>query len=700
MKKILYILIAVLLTVSSCKKFLEEKTNGLITSNTFYKTQADVTAAVNGVYQAMRSDVIDGSLWPILTPELISDDGIAAGTVTGERLDLDNVTYNSQHSYIQRTWAGAYRVIDRANNVLFYTRNGIQMDSVLLARLRAEAKFLRAFYYFRLVQLFGDVPVMLEPADVTKNNLQPPRSPSIAVYRQIIEDLQDAETNLDDTYTYTSANGGRVTRAAAKTLLGKVYLTMAGYPLNDHSKYQLAADKLKEVIDNKTTFNLDINANYASMFSSDITLKTADKERIFYIKGSSGFPAGLQAFTRLKYTYVQYALVRPSNDYFPYTFKAGTTVYADLSGGTTVPSVQADDVMSAALPIGFTYSYGGAKYNDFYMSSNGFISFINRTNTAPNISSVKDPVIGPLMDNLNGNGGIASYATTGSAPNRVLTVEWRNWRWRKGTTLSNNISFQLKLYEADGKFEMLYNQLAPPVNEPATSIGFRAITFYSAILNTAAATGGFNWVHDNDTYNTTSVKGFQPGQIFTITPNPNGVFEWADARRPATFNLATDQMGINKYNDAITSGYNDNADDFHYLRYSDVLLMYAEALAQIGGGANMDMALTQINSIRRAHGGTYGTPAVPVLADLSYNDQNDLINQIRLERRREFAFEAQRWYDLKRWGNMPDVLRKNLANQYNRPIGNYSYITDNIMFLPIPYIEIANNPNLKQNAGY
>lgn len=693
MKKIIFLLLYVVFLSTSCKKFLEEEPKSEVTSERFYQTDADVVAAANGIYQGMRADVNDGQMWPISTVEIMSDDAAPGGTITTERFTLDDLTYDARHAYVQRTWAGAYRVINRANSLLFYATDSSKIAGRILRRTRAEAKFLRAFYYFRLVQLFGDVPLVLEPADVTKNNLQPSRSASKDVYKQILDDLQYAEVNLDSTYTYSSTNGGRATQAAAKTLMGKVYLTMAGFPLKDISKYQLAADKLKEVIDKKAIYKLDVNANYANIFSADETVKANDKERIFYIKGASGFPASLQAYTRMKSNYVSASLISASADYAPFLFSVGTTTYTNLTGGTTVPSVQVDDAISVALPIGFSYNFGGSSYDKFYMSSNGFISFINRSNLASNLSAVKDPIIGPLMDNLNGTGGLASYATTGTAPNRVLTVEWRNWRWKTGTTVANNISFKLKLYETDGKIEMLYNQISDPVNATTTAVGFRVSPFYCSIRNTAVAPS-FNWGFSLTSYST-NITRFQPGQIFTIIPN--GVFEWVDARRLVAINSS---FGVTKYNDQVNTGYNDNADDFHWLRYSDVLLMYAEALVEIGGTPNMDIALEQLNLIRRAHGGTSGTPAVALLADLTYTGQADLREKLRLERRREFAFEAQRWYDLKRWEIMPEVLRKQLSTQYNQPLSNYDYITKNVMFWPIPYSERMNNPNLSQNDGY
>lgn len=697
-KSYIYILLVLVLFASSCKKFLTEEPKGLITNSNFYQTDADAIAAVNGVYQAMRIDVGNG-IPPIYMVEIISDDGALTGTALGERLELENVVYNSQHSFPRQIWTNAYRAIDRANNVLLYVYDSTKIKPAVIRRVRAEAKFLRAFNYFRLVQLYGDVPLMLEPADISKNNLLPPRAPSVEVYNTIIQDLKEAETNLDDFYDYANVqNGGRATKVAAKALLGKVYLTMAGFPIKDASKYQLAADKLKEIVDNKSLYNVDLNTNYANIFSAAVATKNADRERIYYSRGTAGLAAELGAFTRMKWTYVQFGFVKPSTDFVNYNFTAGTSTYVPLATGTNVPTVQADDAISGALPIGFSFNYGGIRYNNFYMSSNGFISFISRANTAPNISTVTDPVIGPLMDNLNGTGGVATYSTSGTAPNRVLTVEWKNWTWKAGTTASKNISFQVKLYESDGKMEMLYNQVAPAVNTPATAVGIRTPTYYVSIRNTATAPA-FTWVQSNSTYSA-SVAGFQPGQIFTIAPNPNGIFEFADPRRNVSINIANPAQ-IVKYNDQVnTATFNDNADDFHWIRYSDVLLMYAEALMEIGGSANMDLALTQINAIRRAHGGTIGTPAVQALPDYTYSSQADLRDKIRLERRRELLFEGHRWYDLKRWNIMVDNIKNHLSSQYARPLSDYNYITPNIMFLPIPYSDMLNNPNLVQNPGY
>ena len=694
MKRIEIMLICGLLLCVSCKKFLEEDSRSLITLTEFYGSDADAIAAVNGVYQAMRTEVID--MYTIQALEMISDDGILSPTNIGSRMELENLTYTSQHFNIKSMWSTPYRVIERANNVIAYAKDSSKISPKTIRRVQGEARFLRAFYYFRLVQLFGDVPLMTDPASVDPDNLRPARTTAADVYKKIIEDLQYAEVNLDDAYGYNDSNGGRATKAAAKALLGKVYLAMAGYPLKDGAKYQLAADKLKELIDNKAVYKTDLNTNYANIFSTAASNKSADKERIFYTKGTSGMPANALAYTRMKYNYVYSPTMNVSPGFsMPYIFTASANGYSELVDGIKVPAVQADDVISAALPIGFTFRYGGWPVDKFYMSSNGFISFVSRVNTAPILNVTKDQVIAPLIDNLNGTGGEASYATSGTAPDRVLTVQWKNWRWKTGTTIGNNISFQLKLYEADGKIQMIYNQTGDPVNNGIAAVGMRTNSFFCSISNSATSPD-FNWVSGTSAVST-SVKRFQPGQVFTITPNPQAVYEWADPRMSVNVNSTN---RVSKYNDELTSSVTDNADDFIWLRYSDVLLMYAEALTNLGGAANTDLALLQLNQIRQAHGGTSGSPTMPLLPDLTYNSPEELQHLIRLERRRELAFECHRWFDLKRWGLLPGTIRAHLADEYSMPESEFSYVNDNMNLLPIPYSDIANNPNLIQNPGY
>ncbi len=96
------------------------------------------------------------------------------------------------------------------------------MDPDLKARLLGEAKFLRAFYYFHLVKMFNNVPLILEPPE-SEEDYRQPQAPPEEVWAQIIQDLKDAQAVLPQRYT-NEADIGRATWGAATAYLGVAYL--------------------------------------------------------------------------------------------------------------------------------------------------------------------------------------------------------------------------------------------------------------------------------------------------------------------------------------------------------------------------------------------------------------------------------------------------------------------------------------------
>ncbi|HRD43485.1 MAG TPA: hypothetical protein PLN30_07010, partial [Ferruginibacter sp.] len=148
-----------------------------------------------------------------------------------------------------------------------------------------------------------------------------------------------------------------------------------------------------------------------------------------------------------------------------YNFTAVGGTFTQLSGGTDVDVIENDEAVSGALPIGFSFKYGGAYYNEVFASSNGFLSFNSSissslTNDLANAAANISPLLSPLWDDMDGVDGTASYLTSGTAPNRVFTFEWRNWYWDWFTASSGVpvISFQVKLYESNGVIEFVYRR--------------------------------------------------------------------------------------------------------------------------------------------------------------------------------------------------------------------------------------------------
>ncbi|MDX5347704.1 MAG: choice-of-anchor J domain-containing protein, partial [Hymenobacteraceae bacterium] len=211
-----------------------------------------------------------------------------------------------------------------------------------------------------------------------------------------------------------------------------------------------------------------------------------------------------------------------------YSFTAASGTFTPLgASATTVPTIQADDEISASIPLGFTFAFEGVNYTDVKASSNGFLSFnassssVNSNNLSSSTSSSR-PLVAPLWDDLDGRatgGSTASYLVTGTAGSRVFTFEWLNWEWRYN---SNDpvISFQVKLYEGTNVIEFIYRQESGAVVATATN--------GASIGIAGAATGAGNYLSLNNTSanptassttETTSINTKPAnGQIYRFTP--------------------------------------------------------------------------------------------------------------------------------------------------------------------------------------
>ncbi|HEU4472844.1 MAG TPA: RagB/SusD family nutrient uptake outer membrane protein [Flavisolibacter sp.] len=213
-------LTALLLTQAGCKKsFLDVPPQAQQPSQEFWKTQEDATRAVNAIYANLRAWE-QVAFAPIAVESMGSDEaekGSSPGDATFHN-NFDNFTHTSTEGQINDFWLGQYRSINLCNQVLDNVP-AIEMDATLKNRYLAEAKFVRAYNYFRLVRAFGDVPLRLKlPTDPSEYNL--PRSPKADVYTAIEKDLTEAAAVLPQ--TYGPADIGRATKGAALALHAKV----------------------------------------------------------------------------------------------------------------------------------------------------------------------------------------------------------------------------------------------------------------------------------------------------------------------------------------------------------------------------------------------------------------------------------------------------------------------------------------------
>ena len=212
--------------------FLNEEPLGTPSSATLFADEAGAIRATNGIYAHLRNwDVLGFPYFGIL--ELPSDDadvGSTPGDGSFPRLELINTfTYDPNTGELNGYWTGTYRGINRCNQVIDNVP-GIEMDEDLKARLVAEARFLRAFYYFNLVRAFGEVPLVenaYTDPETARNAV--PKSSEEDIYNFIIADLTAAISVLPLKSEYPSSELGRATRGAAQGMLAKVYLFRQDY---------------------------------------------------------------------------------------------------------------------------------------------------------------------------------------------------------------------------------------------------------------------------------------------------------------------------------------------------------------------------------------------------------------------------------------------------------------------------------------
>jgi hypothetical protein len=220
-----YIAVAMLSTallVSSCKKsFLDVDPQGQQPAVQFWQSADDAAKGVNSIYANLRS--WENTAFPALVIESVGSDEADKGSSPNDApfwnlYDLHTVT--STEGSLQGFWTGQYQNILLCNQVLLHVPD-IAMDQALKDRYLAEAKFVRAYSYFRLVRAYGDVPLRLTvPANETEYNI--PRTPKAEVYAQIEKDLTEAAAVLP--VSYPSTDIGRATKGAALGMHAKVAL--------------------------------------------------------------------------------------------------------------------------------------------------------------------------------------------------------------------------------------------------------------------------------------------------------------------------------------------------------------------------------------------------------------------------------------------------------------------------------------------
>ena len=238
-------------------------------SETFFNTEEEYQSALIAAYDLLHSTYLN-----VMLGEIASDNTLAGGEsatdVPGIQ-EIDDMIHTSTNAQLRDIWGWMYGGVNRANFIMEFqdTIDFPNKNSVL-----AQARFLRAYYYFELVKWFGDIPFVVDRRFVLGDEFDLIRTPKAEVYAQIELDLVFAADNL----TYTASESGRVTKGAAQALLGKVYLFQ--------DKFTEAASVLEDLIANGP---YDLLVDYSTMFEND---NENNIESVFEVQYDDGEGAG------------------------------------------------------------------------------------------------------------------------------------------------------------------------------------------------------------------------------------------------------------------------------------------------------------------------------------------------------------------------------------------------------------------------
>jgi hypothetical protein len=257
------ILILLLSFMPGCKKFLEEDLQGQRSDQQFYQTADDAELALVGVYNVTSFSDADNRIW--VFGDVASDDA-AKGGIPGDQADIgliDDFNINTDNGNLETVWSIYYEGVSRANKLLDNI-DGIDMDPDRRGQIKGEVKFLRAYFYYWLVNIFGDIPV--HTTTPTPDGMQKAATPAREVWDNvIIPDLLDAASSLPDNY---SAGGlGRATRSAAYAFLTRAYLFT--------EQWALAEDAAMEVVNGGLH-------NLALVYKNNFTAATKDNPEVIF----------------------------------------------------------------------------------------------------------------------------------------------------------------------------------------------------------------------------------------------------------------------------------------------------------------------------------------------------------------------------------------------------------------------------------
>lgn len=604
--------------LTSCN-FLDKEPYQLTLSD-YFNTADEANSFLTGIYAELGQSTFYGADYMYLVggDDLAHYGGSGRAPAT-KGLICNNAT--TSDAAVTGFWYTLYSGINRANIFLENIDKVSDIDSGLKAQYTAEARFLRAFYYFNLVQCWGDVPFKTESTkDVV--GLDVPRTDKQEIYDFIIKEMQevsDEKTGGLLTAAELNYKPGRVSKSAAWGILARVYLFRAGEYHRDNRAatdaekkdyYQAAKDYALKVCTNQGHKLADDYWDYFIDLCSDEYNTTAN-ESIWEAEFSGNNTTDVKAEGRI-----------------------GNII------GIAAPDMSSETNVIGSADPGYSYE------------------FIFATPKLYRLYCIEKP-----------SSQVSDYMSFD------VTLTKKIW---EAQDVNDEVWQRYLIKTKDARF--LWN-IAPfaYVEGDGKNTGVTGRRFYES--------GFRDRVNEHDqgrsySYGDNTWDGDEP-----LTGD-------YDYKSYFTKNIARPCAKFRREYEADKKDKNNTAINFPILRYSDVLLMVAEAENELNGAT--DVAYSYLNQVRERAG------ASDAPAGLSKDDFRQMVKD---ERARELCFEYTRHFDLIRWGefetNMQSLVNAARAggewNQGPSNVYTYFQVSSTYNYFPIPDAELAVNKAITTN---
>lgn len=255
---------------------LDREPEDFISTPYYYNTEEELNNSLTGVYNVLN----ERFLFSAAGKSLITNFDAADEMYLNNRNATNGTAiynYTATDPDPNSVWAALYRGIERAN-LLLANADKPDMDEDRREIIKGEAKFLRAFYHFVLVQNYGDIPLRTQPT-ASVSDVYNVRVPAEEVYEFIYNEMVEAEQMVPEITAYEHA--GRITKSAVQGILARVSLFMAGEPNNIQGKYEDALFWAEKVIN--SGFH-SLNPDYSQVFINLIQDKYDTQESIWEVE--------------------------------------------------------------------------------------------------------------------------------------------------------------------------------------------------------------------------------------------------------------------------------------------------------------------------------------------------------------------------------------------------------------------------------